>query len=124
MKQSNSTISPVNVSYRKICELKEIPQDSGVCALVDNKQIAIFKISPDDKLYAISNHDPFSKANVLSRGIVGAKCGTPKVASPIYKQQFDLTNGRCIDNSNVTVPTYPICLQDGYVYISSEEQSV
>ena len=49
---------------------------------------------------------PFSKANVLSRGIVGSKCGTPKVASPIYKQQFDLTNGCCIDNSNVTVPTY------------------
>ena len=52
-------ISSVDISYRKICELKEIPQDSGVCALVDNKQIAIFRISPDDKLYAISNHDPF-----------------------------------------------------------------
>ena len=117
-------ISSLDISYRKICKLKEIPQDSGVCALVDNKQIAIFRISPDDKLYAISNHDPFSKANVLSRGIVGSKCGTPKVASPIYKQQFDLTNGCCIDNSNVTVPTYPIILQDGVVYISTKENCV
>ena len=105
--------------YHKICALDDIPLNTGVCALVDGKQIALFRIGETNALYAVANHDPFSKANVLSRGIVGTKGETPKVASPIYKQQFDLTTGQCIDDAKVTIPTYPIREQDGVVYVST-----
>ena len=70
-----------------------------------------------DALYALSNYDPFSGAYVLSRGIVGSKGDTPKVASPVYKQGFDLTNGRCLDDPSVEVPTFPVRAVDGRVLV-------
>ena len=45
-------------------------------------------------MYALSNYDPFSGAFVLSRGIVGSTGDTLKVASPLYKQTFDLASGQ------------------------------
>ena len=107
-------------TYHKVCNVDDIPRDSGVCALVEGKQIAIFRVGEENNLYAIDNLDPFSKANVLSRGIVGSKGGTPKVASPIYKQQFNLESGECIDDAEKSVSSYPIREQDGEVYVSSQ----
>ena len=111
----------VETPYLKICAMNDIPPNAGVCALVDGKQIAIFRIGDDRELYAISNYDPFSKANVISRGIVGTMGEIPKVVSPIYKQQFNLTNGHCIDNPKVSIPTYPIREQGGAIYVSAIE---
>ena len=59
-----------------------------------------------------SNFDPFSKAFVLSRGIVGDRAGVPKVASPIFKQSFDLRTGRCLDDPAVAVRVYPVRLRE------------
>lgn len=108
--------------FHKICALEDIPQNTGVCALIDGKQIAVFRTGSAD-LYAIDNHDPFSNANVLSRGIVGTRGDTPKIASPIYKQQFDLTTGQCLDDPEVTISTYPVREQDGMVYVSAVKSS-
>ena len=44
----------------------------------------------DERLFALSNRDPYSGAYVLARGIVGTRGGLPTVASPMYKQVFDL----------------------------------
>ena len=62
--------------------------DSGVAALVDGREVAVFRVR--DAVYAIGNHDPASGANVLARGIVGDIGGEIVVASPIYKQHFSL----------------------------------
>src|SRR3954449_4849379 len=88
----------------RVCRLDEIVPDTGVCALVGGEQVAIFRI--DQKIYAIGNRDPFSGANVLSRGIVGDLKGELVVASPVYKQHFSLVTGRCIEDETVSVPVY------------------
>jgi nitrite reductase (NADH) small subunit len=85
--------------------------------LVEGQQVAIFRVGQEADLYAIANYDPFSKAYVLSRGIVGDRDGIPKVASPIYKQNFNLVTGECLDNPDVTVPTFPVRVMDGQVQI-------
>ena len=56
---------------------------------------------------------------MLSRGIVGDAAGVPKVASPIYKQSFDLRTGECLDDGGATaVATYPVKVDDdGWVLI-------
>src|SRR5690606_2688145 len=41
--------------------------------------------------------DPYSGAQVMSRGIVGTRDGAPTVASPLHKQLFDLRTGLCLD---------------------------
>ena len=88
----------------RICRLDDIVPDTGVCALLEGEQVALFRIG--DKVFAIGNRDPFSGANVLSRGIVGDLKGELVVASPIYKQHFSLVTGRCIEDESVSVPVY------------------
>ncbi len=56
-----------------VCALDDIVPDRGVAALIGRHQVAVFRVAPDDELFALSNYDPFSKAFVLSRGIVGSK---------------------------------------------------
>ena len=100
-----------------VCPLEEIMADRGVCVLAGGKQVAVFRVSPNDELYAISNFDPFGKAFVLSRGIVGSKGEIPKVASPLYKQNFDLRTGECLDDPAVCIPTYPVRVNEGVVQV-------
>lgn len=103
--------------WTRVCAVSEILPDTGVCCLVAGKQVAVFRLASDDRVLAIGNHDPFSKANVLSRGIVGDKNGRAKVASPIYKQSFDLETGECFDDPNVSVPSYEVRVRDGIVEV-------
>jgi NAD(P)H-dependent nitrite reductase small subunit len=88
----------------KVCRLDDVVPDTGVCALVAGEQVAVFRIG--EKVFAIGNRDPFSGANVLSRGIVGDLNGELVVASPVYKQHFSLLTGRCIEDDSVSVPVY------------------
>lgn len=62
----------------------------------DGTQVALF-VDRSGALYAVDNRDPFSGAHVLSRGLLGSREGRPTFASPMYKQTFDLTDGRCLD---------------------------
>ena len=55
-----------------VCALDDLVADRGACALVGPHQVALFRVSPDGTVYALSNYDPFSGAFVLSRGIVGS----------------------------------------------------
>jgi nitrite reductase (NADH) small subunit len=85
---------------------------------VAGQQVAIVRTG--DGLFALGNFDPFSKAFVLSRGIVGDKGGVPKIASPIYKQTFDLRTGRCLEDPRVRVPTYEVRVERGRVLVHRE----
>lgn len=100
-----------------ICPLDRLIPNTGVCALVSGQQIALFRIGEGSTVYAISNYDPFSKAQVLSRGIVGDRQGIPKVASPIYKQTFNLQTGQCFDDETLCLPTFPVRVLEGQVQI-------
>jgi len=104
-----------------ICSTEDLQPDSGICALVDHKQVAIFYMAKDNAVYAIDNYDPFGKANVLSRGMIGDLDGEPMVASPLYKQHFNLKTGSCFEDDNVKVRNYPIRMTNGRVEISVAE---
>jgi nitrite reductase (NADH) small subunit len=98
-----------------VCCLDDIVPNSGVCALVEGEQLAVFRV--EDKIYAIGNRDPFSGANVLSRGIVGDLNGELVVASPVYKQHFSLRTGRCIEDDSMSVPVYRAVLEGTAVVV-------
>jgi nitrite reductase (NADH) small subunit len=106
--------------WTRVCPLDEIVPDTGVCCLVGQKQVAVFRLrtgEAGDRIFALGNFDPFSRANVLSRGIVGDKKGRPMVASPIFKQAFSLETGECLDDSSVSVPTFETRVCDGIVEV-------
>jgi nitrite reductase (NADH) small subunit len=108
----------VTGDWVEICKYDAIYPDTGVCALIDGRQVAIFRLS-DGKLYAVSNYDPFSQANVLSRGIVGDRGGEPKIASPIYKQTFNLRTGVCYEDTGVRLDVYRVRRHRGVVEVFS-----
>lgn len=102
----------------KICPVADLPVNLGVGALVKGQQVALFKLNSGD-IYAIGNFDPFSEANVLSRGLVGDLKGHKVVASPIYKHHYNLQTGECLEDSSVKVPAYNVVVQDDVLYISA-----
>ena len=104
------------MSWVNVCGYQVLQPERGVCALVDGRQVALFRTF-DGELFAVGNRDPFSGAQVLSRGIVGTRAGEPSVASPMHKQVFSLVTGMCMDDPAVAVPTYPIRILDGTVEV-------
>ncbi len=102
--------------WTAVCRYDDIIPERGVAALVDGAAVAVFR-THDGAVYALSNLDPFSNASVLSRGIVGDRAGCATVASPIYKQVFELATGVCLDAPDVMVPTYPVRVTDGIVEV-------
>jgi nitrite reductase (NADH) small subunit len=109
--------------WTTVCLLNRIAINTGVCALVNDVQVAIFRVGDGTQVYAISNYDPFSKAHVLSRGIVGDRNGIPKVASPVYKQNFNLITGECLDDSSVKVATFLAQVVDEQVQVKANSSS-
>ena len=92
---------------------------SGVCALVAGDQVALFYLPAEEQqVYALSNRDPIGDANVLSRGMVGDIAGRLVVASPLYKQHFDLLTGACLEQEDVRVEVYGVRIDGDTVLIA------
>ncbi|MGH8596165.1 MAG: nitrite reductase small subunit NirD [Gammaproteobacteria bacterium] len=104
-------------TWENVCRADQLIDNIGVCALIGDLQVAIFRLSGTHQLYAIDNRDPFSAASVLSRGVVGDLKGQPVVASPIYKQHFNLATGQCLDDAAVKLATYPVRIENGVVQV-------
>lgn len=104
--------------WSSVCSFDDLLPDSGVAALVDGRQVAIFRVG--DAVYALDNYDPHSEANVLSRGLVGDLNGEPVVASPIYKHHFNLATGRCVEDADYSVRAWPTRVSDGKIWIKSQ----
>jgi nitrite reductase (NADH) small subunit len=102
-------------AWVEICAVDEIIPNTAVCALVRGQQIALVRYGTGNRVYAVGNFDPFSKAFVIARGIVGDRNGAPKIASPIFKQSFNLETGQCLDNPKVSLPVYPVRIREGRV---------
>lgn len=91
-----------------VCTLGDLIPGRGVAALLpDGTQAALF-IDRAGQPYAIANRDPFTGAQVLSRGLTGSADGRPFVASPLLKQRFDLASGSCLDDPSVSVPAFRV----------------
>ena len=108
-------------NWTDICNLNDITPNTGVCALHNGEQVAIFRIQFNDEetVYAVNNYDPLSDANVISRGIVGTVGDDVVVASPIYKQHFKLTNGSCIEDDTAVLKTYAVRIESNKVQLAA-----
>lgn len=107
-----------------ICTLDDLTPDRGAAALVGGRQVALFRLSGDDVVYAIAHRDPYSGANVMARGLVGTRGGVPTVASPMHKQTFDLRTGESMDDPAVRLDTWQTRVVDGVVEICQMPSAV
>lgn len=108
--------------WEPICPLASLEVERGVTALVHGQAVAIFR-THDDEVFALGNYDPFAKASVLARGIVGTRGDIPFVASPMHKHAFDLRSGQCLDDDHVHVPSYDVRVVEGVVQVGQRVEA-
>ncbi|OTG65457.1 nitrite reductase small subunit NirD [Acinetobacter silvestris] len=114
LKEMNATDE---LDWIEICSLDDITPNTGVGAIINQQQIALFRVGNEKRVYALSNQDPFSQAFVMSRGIVGDLQGERVVASPIYKQHFSLATGRCLEDKEQKLLVFPSKIENGCVFV-------
>jgi nitrite reductase (NADH) small subunit len=109
------SIAPLQ--WNTVCAVDDILPDTGVCALVENRHVAVFRIG-ETQFYAIDNVDPKSGASVLSRGLVGNLGKHIVVASPLYKNHFDLATGECLEAPEHSVRAHTVRIEDRRVLVA------
>lgn len=101
------------------CRLDALVPGRGVAVLMpDGMQAAVYLLTTGE-VYAVGNIDPFGRAAVMSRGLVGERDGEPTVASPLLKQVFSLRTGHCLDDDTVGLGTFATRVVDGRVDIAA-----
>lgn len=104
--------------WQKICAVADIVPGTGVCALVGGEQVAVFRPSDNEEVYAINNRDPFAQSNVLSRGLICQHRNELWVASPLKKQRFNLKTGACLEDEKFNITAYSVRVAEGSVEIA------
>ena len=110
-------MSIASLQWNTVCTVDDILPNTGVCALVEDRHVAVFRVGETD-FYAIDNVDPKSGASVLSRGLVGNLGERIVVASPLYKNHFDLATGACLEAPEYSVHAHSVSIEDGRVRVA------
>jgi nitrite reductase (NADH) small subunit len=96
------------MNWNTVCDLNAILPGTGVCALVGERQVAIFRPYADEQVFALDNIDPFAGASVLSRGLIVEHDGELWVASPLKKQRFRLCDGVCYESTERSIESFAV----------------
>lgn len=104
-------------AWTRVCALDHILPDTGVCARVQGRHVAVFRLA-DGRLFALDNIDPKSGASVLARGLVGSLGARTVVASPLYKNHFDLATGACLEHPECSVTAHAVRCDAGQVLVA------
>lgn len=114
------TLSTAEVTtWFKAAPVTKFPENGGACVKVEGKQIAVFNFAAEGKWYASQNVCPHKMEMVLSRGMIGEDCGTPKIACPLHKKTFSLETGENLNGEDYSIAVYPVKIEDGFVYIGT-----
>ena len=101
----------------KAASVSKFPKNGGACIKYKNLQIAIFNFTREGNWYACQNLCPHKMEMVLSRGMIGEENMEAKVACPLHKNNFSLKTGKHLNGDLDSIATYPIKIEDGFVYV-------
>ena len=104
-------------AWTDVCAVEDILPGTGVCALVASRHVAVFRLGAD-RFFAIDNVDPKSGASVLARGLLGSLGERIVVASPLYKNHFDLHTGECLEAPEQSVRAHGVRVEGGRVRVA------
>jgi len=88
----------------------------GRCVIVDEKQIAVFRLR-DGRVFALENICPH-RGGPLSEGMVGIDQASQleAVVCPFHSYKFALRDGRGLD-TELHVRSYPVEVRDGRIFL-------
>jgi len=95
--------------YKKLCKLSELKEKQGSRFIVDDIEVAVFKI--DEEVFAISNVCPHQHTALLYNGFVEDGC----VVCPAHGWMFDLRTGKRPSGTR-GIDSYPVKIINDEVY--------
>ena len=107
----------VDLAWTDVCPLTDLEPEWGEAALVDGRQLAVFRLW-DDRVMITSNLDPRTGSAVICRGIVGTRAGCPTIASPLHKESYSLLTGECFGNPSLQLDVYPARVAAGRIQVA------
>ena len=116
------TLDTTKVStWFKAASVNAFPENGGACIKYKDLQIAIFNFTRRNEWYACQNLCPHKMQMILSRGMIGSVGEEPKVACPFHKKTFSLKTGENLNGDTCNIATYPIIIEDGFVFVGFED---
>jgi NAD(P)H-dependent nitrite reductase small subunit len=112
----------VKTSWVRLARADSFPKDGGRAVRYGNSQIAVFNFESRGEWYATQNKCPHMKDMVLARGLIGDQQGVPKVACPLHKKNFSLENGSCLGDEGYKILTFPVKVEDGWVFVELPDE--
>jgi nitrite reductase/ring-hydroxylating ferredoxin subunit len=102
--------------YTRICSLQELKNNSGRRFIIDEFEIAVFKI--EASIYALSNICPHQQTKMIYDGFIEKGC----VVCPVHGWMFELNTGNKPDGGK-GLDSYEtkIINNDVYAKISKKE---
>ena len=94
----------------------DFPKNAAGAILYGESQLAVFNNEKRGEWYCTQNMCPHKQAFVLSQGIIGDASGTPKVACPLHKKNFDLKSGAEIDG-DLKIITFQVKIENDDVLV-------
>lgn len=104
-------------TWFKTASVDSFPENGGACIQYKDLQIAIFNFTRRNEWYACQNLCPHKMQMILSRGMIGSDGEEPKVACPFHKKTFSLKSGKNLNGDTCDIATYPLKIEDGFVFV-------
>jgi nitrite reductase (NADH) small subunit len=114
-------ISSAPITWHLACRVTDVPANGGVCVKIGDEQVALFYFTRTNKWYATQNECPHRNQMALSRGMIGSQGEIPKVACPFHKKTFSLETGENLNGDECAIRTYPVKLENDFVFIGRPE---
>jgi nitrite reductase (NADH) small subunit len=106
----------MNDQWTDVCPMSELEPEWGEAALLDDQQVAVFRLW-DDRVVITSQFDPRTGSAVMSRGLLGTRAGHPTIASPLHKECYSLITGECFTDPALQLSIHPTRIVDGIVQV-------
>ena len=100
----------------KVGATSDFPKNAAAAILYGETQLAVFNNVQRGEWYCTQNMCPHKQAFVLSQGMIGDASGTPKVACPLHKKNFNLETGAELDG-DLKIITFPVKIEGDDVLV-------
>jgi nitrite reductase (NADH) large subunit len=99
-------------SWVVVGKTSDFAPNVGSAILYGDTQLAVFNNAQRGEWYCTQNMCPHKQAFVLSQGILGDSAGVAKVACPLHKKQFSLSDGAEINGGDLQLITFPVKIDE------------
>ncbi len=96
--------------YKKLCRFDEIKEREGRRFIVDETEVAVFKIN--NTIYALSNICPHQHTSLIYDGFIEDEC----IVCPVHGWKFDLKTG-VQPTGQKGLDSFPVIIFENEVYV-------